>query len=99
VQVARPAIVNAKELFTIRNEVGLYWPFTPKPYFAAIDAHGSPLNIRRDLELAVPPAREQADMVLVRVESIFVTSRVHIGSVRPRAASGRRSCPPGRRAP
>jgi hypothetical protein len=46
------------------------------------------VNIRRDLELAVAPAREQADMQLVRVESIFVTSRVHIGSVRPRAASG-----------
>jgi hypothetical protein len=48
---------------------------------------------------AVPPAREQADMVLVRVESIFVSSRVHIGSVRPRAASGAALCPPGRRAP
>jgi hypothetical protein len=59
VQVARPAIVNARELFTIRNEVGLYWLFTPKAYFAAIDAHGSPVNIRRDLELAVPPARDR----------------------------------------
>jgi hypothetical protein len=53
------------------------------------------VNIRRDLELAVPPAREQADMVLVRVESILVISRVHIGSVRPRAASGAALVPAG----
>ena len=57
------------------------------------------MNIRRDLEVAVPPAREQACMVLVRVESIFVTSRVHIGSVRPRAASGAALVPAGAGAP
>lgn len=45
-QVAWPAIVDAKELFTIRNEVGLYWPFTPKVCVAGLA--DPPLAISRE---------------------------------------------------
>jgi hypothetical protein len=87
-QLARPAIANPRAVFTFRNKVGLYWPFTPKAYFAAIDAHGSPVNVVRDLELASQPPREQADLVLVLTEQILVPAHAQIGTIRPSAAPG-----------
>jgi hypothetical protein len=89
VEVARPAIVDPHAVFTDRNQVGLYWPFTPKAYFAAIDAHGSPVSVRRDLQLAPPVVRLWADQTLLRVEGILgLRGRVRSGTVRPRGLPG-----------
>jgi hypothetical protein len=88
VEVARPAIVNPGEAFTGLTEAGLFWPVTPRAYLDAVDAHGSPVGVRRDLELASPAARAQADVVLVRTEEISVAGRARIGTVRPGSPPG-----------
>jgi hypothetical protein len=88
-EVARPAIVDPRAAAFYSFEPGLLWPFTPKAYFDAIDAHGSPVSVHRDLELAAPAARAQADVVIVTVERIAVrAARERTGTVRPRSASG-----------
>jgi hypothetical protein len=88
VEIARPAIVDPGAVFTNWNERGLYWPFTPRAYFEAVDAHGSPVNVHRDLETAIPEARAAADEVLLRVEELSVLSKPRSGTVRPRSVSG-----------
>jgi hypothetical protein len=89
VEVARPAIVDPGAVFSSRDEPGLYWPFTPKAYFDAIDAHGSPVNVDRNLKLASREARAWADLALVRAEGIaVVAARDRSGTVHPRSASG-----------
>ncbi len=88
-EVARPAIVEPRATFTSLNEPGLYWPFTAKAYFDAVDAHGSPARVHRDLELASPAARALADGVLVRVDEItVVASGARSGTVPPHSVSG-----------
>jgi len=87
-ELARPAVVDPRAPFTTMNEAGLYWPFAPKAYFNAIDAHGSPVRVDRDLERASPAARAQADVVIVRVEALTVVSGDRSGTVRPRGVSG-----------
>jgi hypothetical protein len=82
-EVARGAIRNEDKVFTIFNDEGLYWPFTPKAYFAAIAAHGSPVSVRRDIERAPATVRHQADRVLVREEQFSVPSIVRTGILRP----------------
>src|SRR5262249_15631883 len=57
-------------------------------YFAAIDAHGSPVNVSRDLLRASPPVREQADLVLMRVEQISTAAPARSGTIRPQSALG-----------
>jgi hypothetical protein len=95
-QLARPAVVAPDKPFTELNEPGLFWPFAPRAYFAAIDAHGSPVNVVQDLELASPAAREMADTVLGRLEGVtFHEGHVAFGSRRPRAASGAALQPAG----
>jgi hypothetical protein len=95
-EVARPAIAFPREAFTTSNEPGLFWPVTPMAYFAAIDAHGSPVHIHQNLELALPAARAQADLALVRVEAIAVVAGGgHIGTIRPPSVSGLRLQPAG----
>jgi hypothetical protein len=86
-EVARPAIVNPRGVVTSENEAGLFFPITPKAYFDAIDAHGSPVDVHRNLELASPAARAQADVMLVRVEEIFARARARTGTVRPSSGS------------
>ncbi len=66
-EVARGAIHEPDQVFTQRNDLGLYWPFTPKAYFATVAANGSPVNVGRDIEHAEPDVKHQADRVLVRV--------------------------------
>jgi hypothetical protein len=83
VQVARPAVANQDEVFTTRNGLGLYWPFSARAYFKAIDEHGSPVSIHRDLELASPSARHEGDRVLVNTERILVPGTARVGKVRP----------------
>jgi hypothetical protein len=88
-EIARPAVAAPDQVFTHLNEPGLFWPFTPRAYFDAVDAHGSPVSVHRDLELASPPARALADLVLVRVEAIeLVASLAHSGTARPLSVSG-----------
>ena len=95
-EVARPAIVDPRAVFTSFYEPGLYWPVTPKAYFGAIDAHGSPVRVHQDLEIASSEARAEADLVLVRVEAIAVVAgRGHIGTIRPPSVSGLRLQPAG----
>jgi hypothetical protein len=95
-QTARQALATPNQVFTGVDEPGLYWPFTPKAYLAAIDAHGSPVRVRQDLELAPQPDRVWADTVLVRVEGItFNIGTVSTGSIRPRSASGAALRPAG----
>jgi hypothetical protein len=89
-QVARPAVTTPNQTFTTENEPGLFWPFTPRAYFNAIDAHGSPVSVQRNLVAASPSARSMADRVLVRVEGISLQVGVPAspGTVVPRAESG-----------
>ncbi len=88
-EVARPALLTPDEVFTGENEPGLYWPFTPRSYLSAAAAHGSPVNVRRDLEFAGPLAKAQADAVLMRLEGI---------EARPGSAPAGRVAPLGVRA-
>jgi hypothetical protein len=80
-----------------RNEETWEWePFTPKAYYNAIDAHGSPVNVGDDLELASPRARYLADFLLVRLEGIhLVAERDRPGTERPVSASGELLQPAG----
>lgn len=95
-QVARPAIVDSRAVAFYSFEPGLLWPFTPKAYFDAIDAHGSPVRVDRDLVRASQAARTQADVVIVTVEQISVlAARERSGTIRPRSAAGVRLQPAG----
>ena len=97
-EVARPAVVDPQAVFTTSEEPGLYFPFTPHAYFHAVDAQGSPVSLHKNLELAFPPARERADMVLVRVEQIQLRgSQQPGGSMRPHAyfSTGLKPAGPG----
>ena len=88
-QVARPATVDPSALAIGPAEPGLLSPFTAKAYFDAIDAHGSPVRVDRNLEAASPEARAQADVVIVRAEAIAVLAGTErSGTVRPRSVSG-----------
>jgi hypothetical protein len=88
-QIARPAVADPGQLFNPLGELGPVWRFRPKTYFAAIDAHGSPVQVREDLELATAAQRALADRVLVRVEKVALRPGfVGFGSIRPRSASG-----------
>jgi hypothetical protein len=91
VEVARGAIRYEEKVFTLRNDVGLYWPFTPKAYFAAIAAHGSPVRVDRDIQLASPRVRYQADRVLLREERMYFLTAARVGAVRPLGALGFRA--------
>ena len=87
VQIARPAIANPGP-FTTRSEAGLYWPFAAQAFLEAIDAHGSPVNIHRDLELASPVTRARADVVLVDLEEVQFARGAATATVPPRTVSG-----------
>jgi hypothetical protein len=87
-QVARPAVLAPDQPFTGLNELFIWWPFTPRAYYNAIDADGSPVNVHRDLELASQPPREAADIVLVHIEGLTLqAASAPSGTVRPRSAS------------
>jgi hypothetical protein len=84
-QIARPAVADPSQRV---NEPAV-WQFRPKAYYAAIDAYGSPVHARQDLELAPAGARASADTVLVHVEKVtFRPGFVRFGAIRPRSGSG-----------
>ncbi len=86
-EVARPAVLAPTRMFESPNETPEWQQFTPQAYYSALDAHGSPLRIRSDLELAPPIARYWADFVLVHLEGIgLFTGHIAAGTTRPQGA-------------
>lgn len=89
-EIARPAVAHPGNDFTGTEQPGLYDPFTPQAYFRAIAAHGSPVNVPLDLELAPEPVRYWADVALMRLEAIGIARHAPPppGILRPQAARG-----------